>query len=206
MGLNYIHRLGILKKPLLWAWRWDARNKYKRFESLLEPGMTLLDIGSGYGTVTELLRGKGFETVALDVQDQSIRPDLKPQIVEDSSSLSFAENAYDVALLLTVLHHTHEPVDILKETARVAKTVIVIEDVYRNRVQQYLTYFFDSLFNLEFSGHPHSNKTRDAWQTACEREELQFRLIRSDRFLLFFRQETYQITAKTDVVLNAEMT
>ena len=40
---------------------------------------------------------------------------------------------------------------------------IIIEDIYSNLVQKYLTFFTDSLVNLEFRGHPHSNKSVRDW-------------------------------------------
>jgi len=66
-------------------------------------------------------------------------------------------------LLLTVLHHTPNPKEILKEASRVSKRVIIIEDIYSNLVQKYLTFFTDSLVNFEFRGHPHSNKSVSEW-------------------------------------------
>jgi len=38
-----------------------------------------------------------------------------------------------LALLPTILHHTPEPDDIIKESARIAKRLIIIEDVYEGR-------------------------------------------------------------------------
>lgn len=192
MGLNLIQKLGPLKKPLLAAWRWDARGKFKRIERELKPGVTVLDIGSGYGTVVEVLRYHQFHVTAIDVADQSVSEDLKP-IIYDGELLPFEPGAYDYALLLTVLHHTSDPAWVLAEAARVGRQVIVIEDVYTNPLQQYLTYFTDSLLNFEFRGHPHSNKTRSGWHKTCQSLGLTMELVRSDRFLLFFRQETYVI-------------
>ncbi len=195
MGLSFIHKIGPLKIPLLAAWRWDARQKFGRIKLVLTSGAGILDIGSGYGTVTEVLRDNGFEVTAVDVEDQSVQPELKP-LVYDGEALPFPSRSFNFSLLLTVLHHTPEPAKVLAEAARVGEKVLVIEDVYRNKLQQYLTYFTDSLLNFEFRGHPHSNKSRDGWKQCCETLGLEFEVIRSDRFLLFFRQETYLITKR----------
>lgn len=192
MGLNLIHKLGPLKGLLLTAWRWDAKQKFQRIQPVLTKGASILDIGSGYGTVTEVLKNNHFSVTVVDVADQSIRDDLKPTLY-DGTTLPFANNSFDFALLLTVLHHCPKPEQMLSEAARVGRKVVVIEDVYRNRLQQYLTWFTDSLLNFEFKGHPHTNKSRQEWSETCEDLGLQFELIRSDRFLLFFRQETYII-------------
>lgn len=195
MGLSFIHKIGPLKTPLLAAWRWDARQKFERIRPTLVAGATILDIGSGYGTVTEVLRDNDFSVIAVDVDDQSVRPELKP-LIYDGETLPFPSESFSYSLLLTVLHHTSQPEVVLAEAARVGEKVLVIEDVYSNKLQQYLTYFTDSLLNFEFKSHPHSNKSRNGWKQTCKRLGLEFELIRSDRFLLFFRQETYLITKR----------
>lgn len=192
MGLNLINRLGPLRPLILSAWRWDAQNKYKRFQQVLNPGERIVDVGSGYGTVTQLLREKQFEVIPVDVNDQSYQPELSP-VIYDGRSLPFKAQELDTALLLTVLHHTPNPEQVLAEAMRVSKKLIVIEDVYKNSLQKYLTFFADSFFNFEFRGHPHSNKTRKGWEQCCHQLGLRLKVIRSDRFLLFFRQETYLI-------------
>lgn len=193
MGLSAVRNLGLLKSIIYKGWYWDAKNKLGRIQPALMPSGKIMDIGSGYGTVTDLLRKAGHDITPVDVQDHSIRKDLKP-ICYDGISLPFDEDTFDQCLLLTVLHHTRNPEAVIAEAARVSREIIIIEDVYRNRIQQYLTYFFDSLFNLEFKGHPHTNNSREGWETICKNLGLELRLIRSDRFLLLFRQETYLVS------------
>lgn len=193
MGLSFIHKIGPFRALLLAAWRWDARQKFGRIRPVLTAGATVLDIGSGYGTVTSVLRSQGLFVTAVDVEDQSITPDFKP-VVYDGIGLPFPSDSFEFSLLLTVLHHTPDPELVLAEAARVGKKVLVIEDVYKSRLQKYLTWFTDSLLNFEFKGHPHTNKSRVGWNETCERLGLSFEVIRSDRFLLFFRQETYLIS------------
>ncbi|OEK03005.1 hypothetical protein BFP97_16400 [Roseivirga sp. 4D4] len=193
MGLSAIRRLGLIKRIIYKGWYWDAKNKIKRIQPLISKGETIADIGSGYGTVTDLLRKEGYDVTPVDVKDHSIKQDLKP-ICYDGTTLPFVDNSFDQSLLLTVLHHTPNPQAIISEVARVSNEIIIIEDVYRNKIQQYLTYFADSLFNFEFKGHPHTNNTREGWEAICRLLNLNLKVIRSDRFLLFFRQETYLVT------------
>ena len=193
MALSFIDKLGPIKPLWLAAWRWDALNKKKRFDKLLNPGSHVLDIGSGYGLVTQVLAAEGHRTLAVDVADQSVLPAHKP-IVYNGQNLPFLDGIFDYGLLLTVLHHTPEPEQVLAEAARVCDKVIVIEDVFQNSLQEKLTHWADSFFNFEFRGHPHSNKTRKGWRQACEALGLHMEVVRSDRFLIFFRQETYLIS------------
>ncbi len=192
MGLSAIRSLGFLKTIIYKGWYWDAKHKIERIQPCLSRSGKILDIGSGYGTVTDLLRQDDYEVTPVDVENHAIKDALKP-VCFDGKTLPFNDNNFHQALLLTVLHHTPKPVLIIAEAARVCQEIIIIEDVYRNSVQKYLTYFADSLFNLEFKGHPHTNNTRDGWAAICKSLNLELKVIRSDRFLLFFRQETYLV-------------
>ncbi|MGH8750835.1 MAG: class I SAM-dependent methyltransferase [Burkholderiales bacterium] len=176
-----------LKSLVFQAWLWDAKQKINKINILEHK---LLDIGCGPGSVCLLLKQRGHDVTALDVEDLSFTPEVKP-LLYDGKKIPFENDAFDVALLLTVLHHTPDPKAILLEAKRVARKIIVIEDVYRNRLQQCLTYFFDSLFNLEFFGHPHSNKTEAQWQALFAELGLKLQQTDSWRFLLLFRQALY---------------
>jgi len=125
----------------------------------------ILDVGSGTCNVALLMQDEGYNITPLDVADLSFTPRMKP-ILYDGTHMPFKNNEFDTALILTVLHHIpakqHEAV--LKETARVAKRIIIIEDVHSNWLHKQATMFMDSMFNLEFIGHPHSNKSDAEWQ------------------------------------------
>ena len=103
-------------------------NKLKSVLPHLDKNEKNLDIGCGNGMITHTLRQQGFPCTPLDVADLAIMPDVDV-IVYDGLIMPFEEKEFDAALLLTVLHHTPDPVPVLKETARVAKKIIIIEDI-----------------------------------------------------------------------------
>ncbi|TVQ21403.1 MAG: class I SAM-dependent methyltransferase [Spirochaetaceae bacterium] len=181
-----MHRFG---SRLSLAW---ARGKIAHIEHLLPDRGSIIDIGSGRGVVTAVLRDRGYAATPLDVRDRSVEPALAP-VLYDGGAIPFPDRTFDCALLLTVLHHTPEPDAVLREAARVARRLIVIEDVYTNAVQKHLTFFTDSLFNLEFRGHPHSNRTDAEWRKAFVDLglELEAATVRERRVLLFYRQVAY---------------
>ena len=78
--------------------------------------------------------------------------------------MPFDTQTYDTALLSTMLHHTPDPDHILREASRISRRLIIIEDVYDGPFMEWLTKRFDSLMNLEFRGHPHSNRRDAAWR------------------------------------------
>jgi len=145
----------------------------------LSSGEKVLDIGCGLGRVTKIIKDKGYKVTALDVRDLSIVDDICP-VIYDGKKLPFADNSFDVSLIVTVLHHTPDPEAILKEAKRVSKKIIIVEDVYKNVFQKHFTFFNDSLLNFEFFGHPHSNKDDLGWKETFE--ELKLTLL-DDRLL-----------------------
>lgn len=140
-----------------------ASELISRFETLLPRDGKILDVGCGVGYISEILINKNYNIVPLDVTNKSFSPSIKP-VLYDGTTFPFADNSCDTVLLITVLHHTPSPETIVTEAARVAKHIIIIEDIYTNPIEKYITYFFDSLFNLEFKGHPHTNKTDAEWK------------------------------------------
>lgn len=185
------------KTPVLGAavfsvWRADARRKLDLVRPWLRETDTILEIGSGPGSVLAEFRAAGFDVAGLDVADSSFTDDLKPELY-DGNAMPFADGAFDTALLLTVLHHTRDPDAILAEAARIARRVIVIEDVFQSAWQRKYTKVADSITNLEFFGHPHTNRSDAAWRETFE--TLGFRLLHGEvhHFAALFRQAVYVV-------------
>lgn len=196
MILKILHVVPWLRRNYLnkWGPKWVHR-KCDTFLPLLEKNDTILDVGSGGGLVMQHLRNSGFEVTGLDISDLSYAPETKP-IVYDGVKMPFQDNAFDVALLLTVLHHTPVPETVLKETARVAKKVIIIEDIYSNKIQQYLTYWMDGFINWKFSPCPRTNKTDEGWMNTFSALQLTTKTAVYKKILIFFQQATYFIDTR----------
>jgi len=189
----------ILRTPVLYIrqlifglWLKDARFKLARIRKHLKRGERLLDIGTGPGSVCLLLGEEGYDVTPLDVRDRTLTREVEP-VIYDGSTLPFQEGSFDTALVLTVLHHTEDPHGILLEAKRVSGKIIIIEDIYTNSFQKYLTYIFDSIFNLEFLDHPHSNKPDSEWKELFSELGLTLKEARYDRFLVFFKQAAYYL-------------
>ena len=123
----------------------------------------ILDIGSGFGLVSHELLRRGFTVYPLDIQDRSLFSDVHTHVY-DGKKLPFPNNKFDVALLITVLHHVPQPEVLLKDVTRVVKRIILMEDVYESDYGRYATYIMDSVVNAEFFNHPHSNKSDREWR------------------------------------------
>ena len=174
------------------VWCADARRKLNLVRPWLEPDHKILEIGSGPGSVLAAFRAAGYQVGGLDIADSSYRDDLSPTLY-DGQVMPYPDGAFDTAMLLTVLHHTPDPDAILREATRIAGRVIIIEDVFETAWQRKYTKVADSITNLEFFGHPHTNRSDAGWRETFGR--LHLRLLHGEvhPFALFFRQAVYVV-------------
>jgi ubiquinone/menaquinone biosynthesis C-methylase UbiE len=184
-----------LKLPFLRKWLrrlavWRVEEKLIELTPHLKSTDNILDVGSGNGVLCCELRNRGYSVRALDIGNFSFIDTVWP-ITYDGMRMPFKDLSFDVALLITVLHHAHDPERVLSEAKRVAKKIIVIEETYSNVFNRYLTYFIDSMFNFEFFGHPHTNKTDAGWKGLFERLELKLVHAKYWRSILALRRATY---------------
>jgi len=95
---------------------------------LVPSGCTLLDVGSGDGKLARALLDK--------------RPDLRIEGVDvlvrgrtwvpvrtfDGTNLPYRESSVDGVMLIDVLHHTREPLALLREAVRVSRRWLIVKD------------------------------------------------------------------------------
>lgn len=173
--------------------RFWVKEKVSRFLPWLPTGSTAVDIGAGNGLVALELQKAGIQATAVDVADLSILPEI-PVTVYDGETLPFPDCHFQHALLLTVLHHTTDPVAVLKETARVAERVIIIEDVYKNTLQKYATFAMDTLVNFGHSEMTYQNRSLKEWKVIFAELGLEVVAEKEKRVLGIFRQVTFVLS------------
>ncbi len=153
----------------------------------------ILDIGCGNCDVAKRLVDSGFDVTALDVKDSNIYKDITP-VVYGGEKIPFENDSFDVAFLITVLHHVKEPEKLLREAKRVSKRIIIIEDIYESNFQKLLTCLMDSLVNFEFIGHPHSNKSDKEWKKEFKKQRLKLLDSKKEPFWKYFLFGIYHLT------------
>ena len=133
------------------------------FKEFIPPRARVLDIGGGWGFYAEPLeRSRDCEVTILDV----VEPRFKkaPVVLYGGERIPFPDQSFDVSLLVTALHHMPFPEKVLAEAKRVTRhLVIVVEDLYRSSKERLWAILRDSLYNLEFVGHPRNFKTKEEW-------------------------------------------
>jgi SAM-dependent methyltransferase len=166
-----------------------SENLFRRVNPYLAECKSILDVGAFSCALAKKFQEQGKKVTALDVIDVSLFEDIRP-IVYDGVNFPFKEDSFDAAIFLFVLHHTKDPEQLVAEAKRVARRVIIMEDVVRGPFHKYATGIFDSLLNFEFKGHPHKNKTDEEWCRIFEKAG--FRLVeKKSQWFTFMLHTTY---------------
>jgi len=135
----------------------------------------VLDVGIGTGDLTCRLCGHtSGRVVGLDVCDLR-RKDIIARapfdyVAADACSLPFPDESFDCVTLIVMLHHVANPRRVLGESYRVLQPsgrLIILEDLIDERwsPRSLFTIVHDSVVNLEFFGHPHSNRSLSGWHS-----------------------------------------
>jgi len=114
---------------------------------------TLLDVGCGDGKLAMELK-KHCPAITIHGADNHTPPGGRCAIscsLFDGLRLPFADNVFDVCLIVDVLHHSRFPEHLLKEASRVARYAVIVKDHdYRNRLDFLVMQAGDYLGNHMF--------------------------------------------------------
>ncbi len=158
-------------------------------------GHQVLDYGCGDGTVGALIAKQGRHVVLADIYESGNIANLNLPFVKlhPGRPLPFDKQLFDSTLLLTVLHHCDNPLQVLQEAVRVTKhngKIIVLESVYgveeygkglTNEQQRLVNMFFDHFYNRvihysEFEANkvpvPFNFQTPTAWKSFFQKNGL----------------------------------
>jgi SAM-dependent methyltransferase len=107
---------------------------------LAEPPRSVVEVGCGDGVLLAALaargvgdRRHGFEISERAVELASGRPEIDRVERFDGVTLPAEDGAYDLGVLSHVLEHVPDPAPLLRETARVARAVVVEVPLEDNR-------------------------------------------------------------------------
>jgi 2-polyprenyl-3-methyl-5-hydroxy-6-metoxy-1,4-benzoquinol methylase len=201
--LYIIHKVPLFRKLYFNSvGRPFVSKKIRPLVSILPKNSPILDIGSGNGLAAHLLKEKGFNIVPLDIHEGNYHPSVKP-IVYDGKNIPFGDNSFHTGIILTVLHHIEDPEEFLKEAVRVCEELVIMEDIYDNKMQQYLTYFLDRVANLFYSPCPHTNKNDAQWRATFAKHDLEVVTVHYRKVIFVIKQAVYHVKkvngAKKDI-------
>jgi len=141
-----------------------AETLSRQLAPYLARGEEWLEIGAGQGLVARALQyTTGARLTLVDVVDYN--QSGLPLLTYDGLHLPFPDGSFDHSLFLFVLHHTPDPLPVLREALRVSrKSVLVVENSVAGALRQRLTRAIDSLPYLRY-GVPicYRAQTIEAW-------------------------------------------
>lgn len=100
----------------------------RHLKDVMPKNASVLDVGCGDGRLAALLREKRPDLL---VQGIEVLPRDKVWIPVqhfDGLTIPYKSASIDVVMFIDVLHHTADPVSLLREAARVARKSIIIKD------------------------------------------------------------------------------
>jgi ubiquinone/menaquinone biosynthesis C-methylase UbiE len=125
-----------LSWPLSWIVRWHDTFVHERRTRVLAEmlaaqipkGAAVLDIGCGDGTIASRIRHRRPD-VSVEGVELQVRPGCKIACrAFDGSKLPFPDASFDACLFVDVLHHTEDPAILLREAARVSRSLVHLKD------------------------------------------------------------------------------
>ncbi len=162
--LDVLYKYRFSKNLIYQLLKSRARGLAQTVSPYLKKDELILDIGPASCTVTETLMQQGLKVFPADIENFSIVDSVLPTIY-DGHRLPFKDDQFDTSLILFVLHHTPDPMEVLTEAKRVSRKILVFEDIVTSPTHKFLTAGLDSLMNLEFYDQPHTNKSDEEWQS-----------------------------------------
>jgi SAM-dependent methyltransferase len=95
---------------------------------LIPQNFSVLDVGCGDGRLDKLLLQR-----RPDLRIQGVEVSTRPQesfpiTYFDGKTLPFPDQSFDAVMFVDVLHHTDDPMVLLREAARVARQQIILKD------------------------------------------------------------------------------
>jgi SAM-dependent methyltransferase len=145
-----------------------ARVLRNHLAALIPPGARVLDVGCGDALIASLILEQRPDLSVKGV-DVLVRPNTLLPVEEfDGQTLPYENKSFDVILFVDVLHHSHDPVGLLREATRVAKQCIIIKDHLRDGFLADTTLrFMDFIGNARHSvALPYNYLARSQWSRA----------------------------------------
>jgi len=151
-------------------YRSAAKRMCQDCKDFIKKGSKILDLGCGSGIISNEFQ-KFFKAnlLGIDIADQRI--EKIPFQIFDGLKIPFPENYFDLTLINYVLHHTADPMALLKESKRVSKKIIIFEDLPEGFLAKVRCFLHQTSYNLFFQREKRkfNFKTKKEWERIFEK-------------------------------------
>jgi SAM-dependent methyltransferase len=127
---------------------------------------TVLDVGCGDGLLLHLINQARPDLKVSGIDVFTREQTFIPVTTFDGRKLPGADRSVDVVIFVDVLHHTDDPMILLREAARVARQAVVLKDHTMNGPLAYSTLkFMDNVGNKRYGvALPHNYWPEEKWR------------------------------------------
>ena len=142
----------------------------RELSALLPTYGQILDVGCGDGLLAALMQREKTNVVITGI-DVLIRDRTHIPVVKfDGTTIPFSDRSFDTVVFVDVLHHTNDPMLLLREAARVARNTILIKDHTLDGFAAGATLrFMDRVGNRRFNvALPYNYWPKQEWLNAFE--------------------------------------
>ena len=168
------------------------KRKTKSVSRYFTQGCSVVDIGCGSGWFARFLQTHySCRVTGVDVIDYCTEKNIN-FIKYKGGKIPLADKSFDVAVCVSVIHHTNNPEEVLVELNRIAKTVILIEDYCTTRlgkiglnINDYFTNILQNLHKCWCGYH--------SWRVYSMQWKLRFRT--KNELLDCFKQNNITVTS-----------
>ena len=127
-----------------------ARSLGKEILPFIKPSTRrIIDLGCGDCALTKFIQQNipaNTKFTPVDVLDISLN-EIKP-LIYDGEKLPFRNDYFDLGYISNTLHHCEDEKKVLRELIRVCKKdILILEEVYGNSIEKYVTYANDWIAN-----------------------------------------------------------
>ena len=149
---------------------------------VMPQAVSVLDVGCGDGDLARRLSALRPDLVIRGT-DVLLRPDAKIEVIKyDGLHLPEDDAAVDVVLMVDTVHHSADPVQLLSEARRVARSNLIIKDHLRNGLLAKETLrFMDRVGNARHGvALPYTYWSEAEWRERWTEHALNIEIFRSE--------------------------
>jgi len=139
----------------------------KHLANLLPSHARVLDVGCGDGIIDHLIK-QTRPDITMEGIEVFVRPHPRIPVKSfDGSVIPYPDASFDTAMFVDVLHHTENPLQLLKEGSRVAKTILIKDHLLEGLLSAATLRFMDWFGNAHHGVVlPYNYWSHDQWKTA----------------------------------------